>query len=163
MRTFSNNKPLGTDAEANYVQRQFQRQGSELQFYDSTTIKVEQTLRGIRLHARSQSSTISAGWHYANKFEIDTTQSYDKSSVVHIQATDSLVTTGLTDLVAGTTKKAAAGWWVAMQDVPAASIGGYNVPQSPMPMPTNMDDPTNFWMPLGSGNGLCDQQGNYLG
>jgi len=69
----------------------------------------------------------------------------------------------LTDLVAGTTKKAAAGWWVAMQDVPAASTGGYNVPQSPMPMPTNMDDPTNFWMPLGSGNGLCDQQGNYLG
>lgn len=57
MRSYTNNKPLGTDGATDAAVRNLQRQ-TELQFYDSTTIKVEQTLRGVRFHAKIQRQEI---------------------------------------------------------------------------------------------------------
>jgi len=108
------------------------------------------------------------GWHFADKFEVNPTLDYDKGSVIHIQPTSTLVTTGIKDLAHPTNPvvKSSPGWWEAMQDVPAkvtiSSVDYWNLPQAPMPVDTNMDDPANFWMSIGT-TGLCDQQGNYLG
>lgn len=52
MRSFTFQKPVGTDAETDHVIRQQDRAQNELQLFDSTTVKVEHTTRGIRLHAK---------------------------------------------------------------------------------------------------------------
>jgi hypothetical protein len=106
----------------------------------------------------------TGGWHKPTNslYEADPTYSYDEGSVIHIQATDALVTTGIRDasnLIAdpsgatGSPITSCAGFWVATQDVPAkTNVGGndfWNLPQFPLPVPTNIDDPTNFWIYLG--------------
>jgi hypothetical protein len=69
------------------------------------------------------------------------------------------VTTGVIDLGdptggdATTHKKLVpAGLWVALQPVPAkvvvAGHDQWNLPQWPLPVPSNLDDPANFWWPL---------------
>lgn len=52
MRTRTQNKVIGTTAEAGFHRGQQERAQEELQFYDSPTVKVEQTTRGVRFHAK---------------------------------------------------------------------------------------------------------------
>jgi hypothetical protein len=61
MRTRTQNGVVGTDHLAGYAQGQQERTHNELQFFDSTTVKVEHTVRGIRLHAKSNPSASDAG------------------------------------------------------------------------------------------------------
>jgi hypothetical protein len=98
-----------------------------------------------------------SGWHKPNnnKYEVDATVAYDEGSVIHIQPTDSLVTTGIRDAAhpTGALVTSCAGYWVSTQDVPAkTTVSGndvWNLPQYPIPVPTNVDDATNFWIYLG--------------
>ena len=99
----------------------------------------------------------AVGWHRPSnrKYEVDPTFNYDESSVIHIQPTDSLVTAGIRDAAnpTGALVQSCAGYWVATQDVPAkTTVSGndvWNLPQYPLPVPTDIDDPTNFWIYLG--------------
>lgn len=52
MRTHSIQKPVGTDAATDFVTRQQSRAQDELQIFSSTTVRVEHTTRGIRLHVQ---------------------------------------------------------------------------------------------------------------
>ena len=52
MRSWNSPAPTGNENETTFVQGVARKLKSELQFYDSTTITVEQTTRGIRFHAR---------------------------------------------------------------------------------------------------------------
>ena len=143
----------GNGAQSDFINRSLER-FRELQFYDSQTISVEQTTRGTRFHTKTVPGAIT-GWHFESKIEVDKTYYYPAQSVIHIQSTDPLVTSGIADLAnpTGGLVTSCPGLWVATQDVPpAATIGGtlcWNLPQWPMPTPTNYDDPSNFWIYLG--------------
>jgi hypothetical protein len=52
MRTRTDNAPLGNDPATDSALRNRDRLQNEHQFYDSTTVKVEQTTRGVRFHAK---------------------------------------------------------------------------------------------------------------
>lgn len=54
MRTHTSNAPLGTDAATDAALRDQNRLRSEHEFFDSTTVSVEHTTRGIRLHVKPQ-------------------------------------------------------------------------------------------------------------
>ena len=96
-------------------------------------------------------------WHRPlnGRYEVDPTFSYDKDSLIHIQATNALVTTGIRDAAnpTGGLVSSCAGWWLANKDVPAqTTVSGnlvWNVPHYPIPTPTNFDDAANFWHYLG--------------
>lgn len=55
MRTRTVNKPLGEDSNTNAHRQQNERANEELQIFDSSTIRVEHTPRGIRLHVKNPS------------------------------------------------------------------------------------------------------------
>ena len=104
-------------------------------------------------------------WHKPtnSKYEVDPIYSYNEGSVIHIQPTSSLVTTGVYDAfylianpdgsVPGSLIPSCAGYWVAIQNVPAqvtiSSKTFWNLPQYPYPVPTDIDDASNFWIYLG--------------
>lgn len=52
MRTRTQVRPLGADDQTDHLHQQSERAQNELQIFDSTTVKVENTTRGIRLHAK---------------------------------------------------------------------------------------------------------------
>jgi hypothetical protein len=101
--------------------------------------------------------TVGVYWHKPSngKYEVDPTYEYSEGSVVHIQPTDALVTTGIRDAAnpMGGLVTSCAGFWVATQTVPAKiTVSGndvWNLPQYPLPNATNIDDPLNFWLYLG--------------
>jgi hypothetical protein len=79
-------------------------------------------------------------WMYPDHVEGDSTQAYSAGFCLYLSALNTLVTTGMTDLVSNANAKSCQGVWLAMQDVPAAAtVGGvlkWNVPQ--LPYPTSM-------------------------
>lgn len=103
------------------------------------------------------SGSVISGWHKPRngKYEVDESIFYDEGSVIHIQPTHSLVTTGIRDAAnpTGGLITSCAGYWVAIQDVPGKTVVSgndvWNLPQYPYPEPTDMDDPSNYWIYLG--------------
>ena len=94
----------------------------------------------------------SDDWRFGNKIEVDPTKNYGTEIVINIQPTHTLVTTGRVDRTTGALVKATAGMFVARQAVAAVgSDGKWNVPRIPIPVPSNYDDPNNFWLPAGGG------------
>jgi len=152
MRSFSQNKPVGNDAETDFATRTHARQQEELQFYDSTTIKVEQTTRGIKFHAKipppSKGSTSGWFWIKGKRKYDPTVDSYKESQIVKILNSDAMVTTGLVCTGSAIPVKATPGKWVALQAVPVLVAGSANpamIPQLPMPAGTDPDNTGNYW------------------
>jgi hypothetical protein len=145
----------GNSAESDYINRVLGRL-EELQFYDSQTVKVEQTMRGTRFHVKKTFGVPGvAGWHFESKIEADQTQSYPTQSVIHVQSSSALATTGIRDLAnpTGPLVLSKPGYYVARQAVPAkTTVSGndvWNIPQWPEPNGANKDDPLNFWLYFG--------------
>ena len=68
MRTRTQHQVIGTTQEDGFFHGQQQRAHDELQFFDSTTVKFEQTTRGIRAHARAvQNQQVAAATRYRVK------------------------------------------------------------------------------------------------
>jgi len=158
MRTHSINRPVGNDAETSFHSRQYDRAQTELQFFDSTTVKVEQTTRGIRLHAKLPPIRVTvARWQTPFK-ELDPTVPVAKGLWVYISPQNDLVTTGQIDSVSGDLAKAIPGIWEAARGVPPIHDGGYNVPQLPLPDATgtpagtplkgDFDGDNVYWLPI---------------
>lgn len=57
MRSWNSPSPTGNENETTFAQGVARKLKSELQFYDSTTVRVEQTTRGVRFHARPARGT----------------------------------------------------------------------------------------------------------
>lgn len=70
---------------------------------------------------------------WQNPKELDPTVAVPKFTRVYISPNNTLVTTGLTDLVSNVVTTAPPGIWETVQNVPAKSGGKYNVPQIPYP------------------------------
>lgn len=150
MRTHSTNKPTGNDAETTFHSRDHDRQYAELQFYDSTTVRVEQTTRGIRMHAKIPPANPSTkGWFWTKGARnYDHTKSYKENQLVYVKPDDDLIATGTTDPDSMQTVKAIAGIWVALRDIATVVISGttyYRIPHLPMPTPGDMDAENNYW------------------
>lgn len=115
-------------------------------------IKISTNEKGQYLiKATAQSVAVAAGIRYAVPIEIVSGRAYSKGERVHVQPDHLLVTTGIRDraVPTGPLVQSRAGWYIAMQDVPAKStVSGndvWDLPQFPFPVPTNMDDKKNFW------------------
>ena len=149
----------GTNAYSDFLNRLRQRL-VELQFYDSQTIAFEQTARGVRAHVRNPQFGAITGWFFGSKIELPTAPypAFGAQQVIHIQATHAIVTSGIRDAAnpSGPLVTSCAGLWVATQYVPAQTTSGgnpvWNLPQYPMPTPTNYDATNNFWIYLGDMN-----------
>jgi hypothetical protein len=74
--------------------------------------------------------TMDSGWdwQYPDHKELDPTLWYSAGKWAYISALNPLVVTGMKDLVSNATVTSCQGIWLAMQDVPAASGGKWNVP-----------------------------------
>lgn len=73
--------------------------------------------------------------------EIDTDRDVSKGTWVYISPGNDIVTTGMTDPLAGSNTKAIPGIWEARQNVSSSTgVDDYNVPQFPYPSATG--DPT---------------------
>jgi len=150
MRTHSTTKPVGNDAETTFHSRQHERAQAELQFYDSMTVRVEQTTRGIRFHAKiPPPGSGTKGWFWTKgSRNYDHTKSFKESQLVYVQPTDTMVSAGTTDPDSMATVKAIAGIWVALQDVAPTVISGttyYHIPHLPLPTPGDMEAANNYW------------------
>lgn len=131
--------------------------------------KIKKTPQGTALEIQATDSI--ARWQNPKK-ELDPTVAVSKGTWVYISPGNSLVTTGLTDLVSGVNVKALSGIWEAAQDVPAKVSSNYNVPQLPYPGATgtpsgsplagDLDGADVFWIAINvSGTGGCDSSGNW--
>ena len=152
-------RPEGADNEAIFAQMVWDAlhdaKTSLFCDVDGAQVWADKTPKGYVLRAKIQPAGGVTGWHFESKIEVDQTKSYPEQTVIHVQASSALVTTGITDLAnpTGGLVTSCPGLWVSTQAVPAAAmVSGtlcWNLPQFPMPVPTNYDDPTNFWIYLG--------------
>lgn len=117
------------------------------------TISYENEKLVIRSTARGGAS--GDVWHFEGKIEVDPNNTYPAQSVIHIQDTHDLVTTGIRDAAnpSGGLVTSCPGYWVSTQSVPPkTTVDGnevWNLPQYPEPNQSNKDDPLNFWLYLG--------------
>jgi len=144
----------------NWVMKKF----TELQFYDSDTVKVRQTTRGVTFHAKPPAPSLAGlQWQMPDK-ELDPTVAVSKNTLVYISPENPLVTTGLTDLVSMVTVKSVSGIWCAVKNVPKENGSSqYNVPQLPYPGATgtpsgsplagDIDGTNVFWVQMNGGTG----------
>jgi hypothetical protein len=152
MRSWNSPAPTGNENETTFDQGVYRKLKSELQFYDSTTIRVEQTTRGIRFHARPSRRGSTASWIFSKPILYDNTKSYSFQQIVYVAPDDPMVTTGTVDPDTGLTVFAIPGLWVALQAVapvvnPTGQPAGtyYHIPQIPYPVPNAPDDDLNYW------------------
>jgi len=96
--------------------------------------KLQRTVDQLRrrILGGGQAAT-EARWQEPYK-ELDPDVPVDKGTWVYISPENPLVTTGMTDPIAGSATKAYPGIWEAAQDVPASTgVDTYNVPQTDYP------------------------------
>lgn len=157
MRSYNTNPDAsGNGPFSDFINRALKRL-TELQFYSSDTVTVEQTTRGTRFHTKLPAqSQGGSGWIPRNgKYEVDNTNPYAANNVIHIQPTHDLVITGIRDAAnpTGPLVMSKRGYYVSTRPVSAkTTVGGndvWNLPQFPLPNPDNIDDPLNFWIYLG--------------
>lgn len=149
---------LASPRESNSVQRLYQKLNRTNVQHDSNSQAIQnltRTVEKIRRRILGGGVAQSLSWHFEDKIEVDPTKSYPAQTVIHIQPTHDLVTTGIRDAAApsGGLVKSCTGYWVSTQAVPAkTTVSGndvWNLPQYPYPKPTNLDDASNFWIYLG--------------
>jgi hypothetical protein len=84
----------------------------------------------------------SGGSQWQSPKELNPSVAVPQWTCVYISPQNSLVTTGIVDLVSGTVTTSPAGIWQAIQTVPARVVAGgvtkYNVPQWPYPGATGV-------------------------
>lgn len=161
VRSFTKQQPGGNDAATDNALRVNRQIDSELQFYDTTTVKFTKTTRGIRADVKIPPASPGGGIEWQVPKELDPSVDVKVDTLVYLSPQNPLVTTGLMDLVEGTLLQAPAGVWLCVQDVPAAASGQYNVPQplvqgamSGSPLKGDSDSPTVFWVQI-AGISVC--------
>lgn len=92
---------------------------------------------------QASSGTNASGWHWpAGQRNYDPSVSYIDQQVVYVQASSSVVTSGVTDPDSGLVVKSLPGIWVALKAVPASSN---HIPHLPLPVPDDMNNSLNYW------------------
>lgn len=82
-----------------------------------------------RLRIIGGNGIIGSGWDWMyDPKELDPSLPYDEGKFVYISALNPLITDGMTDIVSNTVVTSCQGIWQALQDIPAAVGGKFNVP-----------------------------------
>ena len=120
MRTYGQNQDgSGNGPFSDFINRVLKRL-TELQFYDSTTVKVEQTTRGTRFHALVRPLQGGGGGYQGT---YDNTKSYSAGDIVRVLATETI--SGVV---------VAIGLYGVPPEVSVPGNGtGYQIPQYPEP------------------------------
>lgn len=123
---------LASPREPDSVYKQWQRGNRRMDQRSSDAVAIKNLLRKIESTRRrilgGSGSSSGWDWMYPDHKELDTTLSYSAGKFVYISALNTLVTTGMTDVVSNATVTSCQGIWQALQDIPAASGGKFNVP-----------------------------------
>ena len=94
-------------------------------------------------------------WMYPTHVELDPTLTYSKGTCAYLSPQNPLVTVGLVDLDSTVLEQATAGIVLALVDIPAKTVSGYNVPKDPVtdlgvpsgtPLTGNLDGGTAKWV-----------------
>jgi hypothetical protein len=163
--SFSEGSSLASPRDSRATAVQWKKNRDVVEYLITAMDGLQKSMRAMSRQKRVRNgggSLLQPGWHKpANeKYEVDPTFSYDEGSIIHIQSTDPLVTTGVYDaaqLVAdpsgattGLLITSCAGMWVARKDVPAqVTIGGntfWNLPQWPLPDGATWDGDSTYWL-----------------
>ena len=161
MRSTNSPTPTGNEKQTTFVRGVLRKIRDEFNFFDSTTVRVEQTTRGIRFHAISISrSSASCRGQYPK--ELNPAIGVAKDVFVYISSGNPLVTAGAVDVVSQVLTTAQPGFWQAAAAVPAqTTVNGvvqYNVPVFPYPSATgevseapsglqgDLDSSSIFWI-----------------
>jgi hypothetical protein len=124
---------------------------------------VQESARGKTFIPPNQTFPPNLKWQQPDR-ELNPAINVPKNTLVYISPENPLVTTGLTDLVLGTTVKSVSGVWCSVQNVPAENGSSeYNVPQIPYPGATgtpsgsplagDVDGANVFWVQMNGGAG----------
>lgn len=73
-------------------------------------------------------------WQYPDHTELDPTLSYSAGKWAYISKLNPLAVAGMTDIVSNATVVSCEGYWLCVQNVPAAVGGKFNVPVWPPPV-----------------------------
>ena len=156
---FHQGSALRSVRDSDNVDKQWLKTKDLAKAINSIAQAAEQTQKQVNKMQRRMLGAVHPiyAWHKPENglFEVNADWNYSEGSVIHIQSTNGLVITGIHDRAnpSGSMKQSCPGLWVAMQDVPAqVTISGvlqWNLPQWPLPVPTNYDDPANYWLYLG--------------
>lgn len=158
LQYFHESSKLRSGRDSDDSKKQWIRNRQIASTLESQTQAVNQALRRMEAARRrilGGIGGVTQGWHFEDKIEVDNTISYPAQSVIHIQATNDLVVTGIRDAAnpSGGLVQSQSGFWVSTQDVPAkTTVSGndvWNLPQYPYPEPLDLDDESNFWIYLG--------------
>lgn len=154
MRTYTQQRPVGTDAATDHFTRQQERVNNELQVYDSPTVKVEKRTRGIRLHVKpSRGGSGGDKWPPSNyPSAMSSVNAYAQGDYVYVRDTDEAVTSGVTDPDSLATVYSTPGLYRALRDVPKIPDGAsfkYHIPLATLPDRSDIKSDLNFWWFLG--------------
>lgn len=122
---------VGNGPESDFINRTLEKH-RELQFYDSQTVRVEQTTRGTRFHAKIPPAGQSQG---VTCKSYNPTKACTAGVFYKLLDSDSIVTTGIVCVGSATAVKATAGKYLCLKSVPALKNDGtdqpYYIPQIP--------------------------------
>ena len=105
------------------------QQRSSVQEINNALRRLEKTRR--RILGGSGGNSGGWDWMYPTHKELDASLPYTSGKVAYISSLNTLVTTGMTDVVSNATATSCAGLWLCVQNVPAAVGGKFNVPVYP--------------------------------
>ena len=127
---------LRSPRDSDDVHRQWKRANTSTAQQASDMLAIQNLTRQVeKLRRRMLGAPVAPfqKWQQPYK-ELDTDLAVDKGTWVYISPDNPIVTTGMTDPIAGAGTKAYPGIWEAAQDVPASSgVDDYNVPQTDYP------------------------------
>ena len=163
MRTRTEIRPTGTNAQTDFAHQQGRQVNDELQFFDSQSVKIERTTRGIRLHANIPPPATKKN---ASLREYDKTKSdYKDGDRVIVSPDNEVVTDGVVDPDSNLLTKAVPGiYQYVSQASPIVSTNGqpdqYHIPTWPPPQYSlevvYTDDPPNY--PDMTDKGIADNK-----
>ena len=161
MRTYNQNPDgSGNGPWSDLINRILKRL-TELEFFSTDTVRVEQTLRGVRFHAARQNgsggiagwawATVGTGAHYA--VDKNYKGAPPQGDIVIVFPNDPIVVTGVTDPDSGLLVSAVPGVYICIQSTgplvnPAGLPAGTydHIPQWPMPSKDyDITNKLNFW------------------
>jgi hypothetical protein len=124
------------------------RQGTQSDFHKGEIISARDTIENRRARMLLGGN---AGMQLSNPMEYVMTQAYPGQTWVHVGPSNTAVTEGTIDPVSSLQVYSTPGWYCsAPGGVPIAGTEeapAYNIPQIPLPDPSNIDDSTkNFWV-----------------
>ena len=138
--------PLRSPRDSDNALKLWQKMNQSVRQVEGIVNVVNQVSKDVEKKRRqilgAMGGTAGWDWMYPDHKELDTAYGYDAGKFVYISPLNTLVTTGLTDIVSNTLVQSCEGLWQANRDIPPISGGKFNVPVFPYPTGMGVSAPT---------------------